>query len=309
MTKPLFTVIIPAYNRQNFLKHSIESVLNQSFSSFELLIVDDGSTDQSSEVIKFYVAQDHRVRYLYQENKERGVARNLGIRSASGKWICFLDSDDVFLRSHLETLAEAIYSEASVGILATRFCYFMDGVDIKAPIAKMAAGLISKFHLLEGNYFGVNVCIRNVPDLIPFREEREYSSMEDWIFILENHANFGLRLLDAVTVKMREHPGRSMQNHAHVILQRQAASDFIIQTYQLTPCENRYLRAHTYFFCSVHSNLQRDSRSALNFLYYALSLGYPVSKGITHFLRIVLAPILFSGFFISVSMRCRVRKP
>jgi glycosyltransferase involved in cell wall biosynthesis len=104
----LFSVIIPTYNRANLISLSIESVLNQTFSNWELIVVDDGSTDNTREIVHRYVQYEPRIKYIYQENAERCVARNNGIKNASGEYICFLDSDDYYLNNRLELLAKTI---------------------------------------------------------------------------------------------------------------------------------------------------------------------------------------------------------
>jgi glycosyltransferase involved in cell wall biosynthesis len=103
---PWFSVILPTYNRADWLGQAIQSVLNQSFGDYELIIVDDGSTDNTKEVVKAII--DPRIKYYYQENKERSAARNAGIIQATGEYICFLDSDDIYLPWHLEVLDKTI---------------------------------------------------------------------------------------------------------------------------------------------------------------------------------------------------------
>ena len=85
------------------ISSAIESVVNQSFTNWELIVVDDGSTDNTKEIIDSYNKADKRIKYFYQENSERSVARNNGISKAKGDWICFLDSDDLYHNNHLET--------------------------------------------------------------------------------------------------------------------------------------------------------------------------------------------------------------
>ncbi len=101
-----FSVIIPTYNRANLLDKAIESILNQSFSDWELIIVDDGSTDNTKEVVEKY--PDDRIKYIYQSNAERSIARNNGISHSKGKYICFLDSDDKFTSNRLGELYNSI---------------------------------------------------------------------------------------------------------------------------------------------------------------------------------------------------------
>jgi glycosyltransferase involved in cell wall biosynthesis len=100
---PTISVIIPTYNRARLLPRAIESVLKQTFTDFELIIVDDGSTDNTKEVINSYIKKDNRITYVYQENSG-GPAKpkNTGIKIAKGEYIAFLDSDDEWLPSKLE---------------------------------------------------------------------------------------------------------------------------------------------------------------------------------------------------------------
>ena len=99
---------MPTYNRANFLPKAIESVLAQTCKDWELIIVDDGSTDNTKELLGKFVKEDERIKYIYQENAERSAARNNGINHAQGDFICFLDSDDVYHSTHLQNFVELI---------------------------------------------------------------------------------------------------------------------------------------------------------------------------------------------------------
>lgn len=97
----LVSVIMPSYNTANFIEESINSVLNQTHQNFELIIVDDCSTDNTDEVVA--QIKDERIRYIKNEkNSGAAVSRNRALREAKGKWIAFLDSDDVWLPEKLE---------------------------------------------------------------------------------------------------------------------------------------------------------------------------------------------------------------
>ncbi|HXH20121.1 MAG TPA: glycosyltransferase family A protein [Chitinophagales bacterium] len=106
---PFFSVIIPTYNRGHMLRRPVESVINQTFASWELIIVDDGSTDNTRQVVESFA--DPRIRYIYQPNQERSAARNTGIKNSKGQYICFLDSDDYYLPAHLESFYKKITAE------------------------------------------------------------------------------------------------------------------------------------------------------------------------------------------------------
>lgn len=102
---PFFSIIIATYNREKYINIAIESVIKQTVTDWELIIVDDGSTDRTRQIISPYL-QDKRIKYIYQENQERSVARNTGISSSSGEYICFLDSDDYYLPHHLQAFVD-----------------------------------------------------------------------------------------------------------------------------------------------------------------------------------------------------------
>lgn len=114
------SAIIPAYNRADFLPRSIESVLNQSLSDLELIVVDDGSTDNTKAVVEEFARKDNRVKYFWQPNFGGPAGpRNTGIKHASGKYVAFLDSDDEWLATKLEEQVRLFEnSQANTGLVA-----------------------------------------------------------------------------------------------------------------------------------------------------------------------------------------------
>lgn len=112
---PFFSIVIPVYNTQDYLTECLESVVNQTFSDFEVLIVDDGSTDNSFDIIQSYAIIDSRIRVIHQENQGLFRARLTGIRNAVGKYYIGLDSDDYITIDCLKKVYEAIaYSQADI---------------------------------------------------------------------------------------------------------------------------------------------------------------------------------------------------
>lgn len=103
---PAVSIIIPIYNTEQYLADCLESVLAQTFADFEAIVVDDGSTDGSAEIIRKYANRDSRFVSVHQENKGLSDARNAGIDIARGNWITFVDSDDVIQPQFLETLLD-----------------------------------------------------------------------------------------------------------------------------------------------------------------------------------------------------------
>jgi glycosyltransferase involved in cell wall biosynthesis len=111
-------VIVPSFNRAYYLQDTIQSVLKQRFSNWQLIVIDDGSTDNTKDVVEGFT--DTRIKYVYQQNAERSAARNNGIAHAQAEWLCFLDSDDAFLQEHLQVLARFIEDKKPApGLIAT----------------------------------------------------------------------------------------------------------------------------------------------------------------------------------------------
>ncbi len=117
--KVFFSIIIPTYNRSGVLSKAIESIIVQQCEAWELIIVDDGSTDDTKKIVQEFLEEDSRIRYVFQENQERSAARNKGIKHANGDWICFLDSDDVYLTNHLEILRQNILANSEFFFFST----------------------------------------------------------------------------------------------------------------------------------------------------------------------------------------------
>ncbi|NLN05510.1 MAG: glycosyltransferase [Clostridiaceae bacterium] len=120
MNRELVSVIVPVYNTEKYLKKCIDSILNQTYKDIELILVDDGSTDKSLEILREYEKQDNRVVVITQENKGVSEARNTGLEAATGRYIGFFDSDDYIslnMIEHLVGILEDGYDFASCGWL------------------------------------------------------------------------------------------------------------------------------------------------------------------------------------------------
>ncbi|SNB11619.1 Glycosyl transferase, group 2 family protein [Flavobacterium psychrophilum] len=99
---PFFSIIIPLYNKENYIEYTLKSVLNQSFIDFEIIIVNDGSTDNSEQIV--FQFNDKRIHYFHKKNEGVSIARNFGIEQAKSDFICFLDADDFWYENYLEIM-------------------------------------------------------------------------------------------------------------------------------------------------------------------------------------------------------------
>jgi glycosyltransferase involved in cell wall biosynthesis len=120
---PLVSVVIPTYNRASFVSEAIESVLDQTFSDYEIIVVDDGSTDNTHEILEQY---RDKIQYIYQENEGVSAARNTGIKNSTGLWLAFLDSDDKWMPEYLATQMEGIRRSPEISMQTTD-CYTIGG--------------------------------------------------------------------------------------------------------------------------------------------------------------------------------------
>ena len=114
MKEPLVSVIIPNYNYAQYLPCALDSVLAQTYSNFEIIVVDDGSQDNSREVLNSY---GKTARFISQENQGVSEARNRGVRESSGEWVAFLDADDIWLPTKLEKQIHRILAEPELGLV------------------------------------------------------------------------------------------------------------------------------------------------------------------------------------------------
>src|SRR5690554_5037323 len=112
-----FSIIIPIYNTSVYLNNCVGSIVSQSFGDFELILVDDGSTDDSLSLCRSWQQKDDRIQVYNQENKGQGSARNLGLKKAKGKYILFIDSDDAIAEDTLELNYKILKNEPDIDCL------------------------------------------------------------------------------------------------------------------------------------------------------------------------------------------------
>lgn len=197
MNNPYFSIIIPAYNRAAILPSTISSVINQTFTDWELIIIDDGSKDNTREVVNDF--KDPRINYFYQQNAERSAARNNGIRQANGKYICFLDSDDWYEPTHLETLDNEIKQKGfPVALFFTNSFFYQKGEKQIMEIPDLKSDPMC--YLLLHPVIPARVCVhRNI--LSEFRFREDIVIVEDqvlWVTIANKYPVFHIPIYSVV---------------------------------------------------------------------------------------------------------------
>ncbi len=143
--KPLVSIIIPTYNVGKYIDQTLESIFNQDFTDYEIIVVDDGSTDATQSVLESF---KNRISYCYQENRGPAAARNVGIKMAKGKYIAFQDGDDLWPKSKLKLQMELMESYTDVGLLSGDMQRFSEGhVKVSSMFKKYG---------FDRNFFGDN---------------------------------------------------------------------------------------------------------------------------------------------------------
>lgn len=152
LIKPKISIIMPAYNAENYIEKSIKSILNQTFNDWELIIIDDGSSDRTAEICKKYRRLDNRIIYLFQENLKQATARNNGLKFAKSDIIAFLDSDDLWLPNKLELTI--FYFDLNKFDLIFTDSYFGNDDEIKI------GSNLKKMNVIDSEYFGKKAIVQ-----------------------------------------------------------------------------------------------------------------------------------------------------
>lgn len=191
--EPLVSVIIPVFNGARFLGEAIESILAQTYRNFEVVVVDDGSTDGTREVADAYPL----IRYVSQEHRGTAAARNCGVRSSTGEFIAFLDADDLWMPDKLSLQMQAFAAEPNLAIVSGLVEQFV------------TPGLEGRYQVPEApqeGYSTVAMVIRRkvLAELGGFREETQTAETIAW-FVKLAEQNIPMRVLAHVVARRRIH--------------------------------------------------------------------------------------------------------
>jgi len=272
----LFSIIIPTYNRADFLLPALQSVQTQTYKDFEVVVVDDGSTDKTKELIANLAKGDNRIKYIYQQNAERGAARNNGFKNASGDFVVFFDSDDEMDKNYLKLLYNQIHQNQSSNFYAAKYNYIDGEKIIKGPLHAYKQGLNDINVVLTGNPFCCNVCVkRSNPALRLFNEDRKLATMEDWMFLVENLQHDKIFIIDAIGLNMSQHDNRSMQQNQFLIERRLLACETLLDKLSLSIKQQKTMKAYSFYFCGIHAYLDLNRPQAMQFIKKAIAIAGP----------------------------------
>lgn len=219
--QPTFTIIIPTYNQASYLGQALDSLIAQTEPDWEAIVVNDGSTDSTAEVMQSYAAQDSRIRIFDKQNGGTGSALNVGLRQAKGKWICWLSSDDLFDSRKLEIHRQYIAAEPQTSFFHTHF-YLLneENHQIESPPLwrELPEREWQSIEILRSTYIhGISICIKREAMEVTgeFNERLRYGQDYDmWLRLL---VRYPATFIPERTCIQRTHPGQTTHSFSEAL--------------------------------------------------------------------------------------------
>lgn len=223
---PKVSIIMPTYNKGNIIREAIEPILTQTFTDFELIIVNDGSTDNTGKVVKEY--NDSRIRYFEKENRGPASARNLGLRHASGIYIGYCDDDDIYYPDHLEILSGYLDVNLDIGLV------YADSLWIREDKEPFAVPLMEfDKQELERNNFITILSVLHRKECIEkaglFDENIVVADLEDWDLWLRISDFYKFAYVKKVLGELRINENDHCRYYEYIINKR---LDYLWQRYK-----------------------------------------------------------------------------
>ncbi len=264
----LFSIVIPTYNRAGFIGKAIQSVLAQTYPHYEIIVVDDGSTDHTNEVVQGLA--DDRIRYYKKENGERAAARNYGTLRATGNYITFLDSDDILYPSYLQNAVESIGRYQQPPFLHLAYEVTNEQLQPKVKINTLASDDISIF--IKGNPLScMGVFLKQeIARTFLFTEDRNLAGSEDWELWIRVAANVGIKTDNRISAALIDHDSRSVQQYKEEkLVQRKELA--LLYAFQDTAVQRKFgsvwrkITSYWDSYIALHLVLSRKYASGFRF--------------------------------------------
>ncbi len=274
---PFFTVIIPTYNRADLISATLTSLQNQSYEGYEIIIVDDGSTDDTNLVVQPFL--NDRTRYVKKENSERAASRNFGAQLAKGDYVNFFDSDDIALPNHLTEASKIVQQHQKPEWFHLGYAW-----------ATLEKKIFKEVNAFEGDtlnpiiHFGNPLSCNGVfirKDIIlsnPFNEDRDLSASEDYELWLRLSSRYPLFFSNEITSLVIDHESRSvrktnldkLKKRVNLLLYYLQKDQQVIQYYGKKIDE---IRADLLSYISLHIAHERKHKAkSLQYLLRSLSI-------------------------------------
>ena len=209
MSEVFFSIVVPTYNRAKLLPMTLESLLNQQFKNYEIIVVDDGSTDNTEEIMQEWIKKG--VIYHKKKNEERAAARNAGVKIAKGQYINFFDSDDLAYSNHLQTAYDFIKENNNPEIFHLAYDYKTPEGVLERQVNNFTGENLNE-RLIHGNILSCDgVFLRkDIIEKHPFVEDRVLAASEDYELWLRLAALYPILYSNTITSTIINHEARSV---------------------------------------------------------------------------------------------------
>jgi glycosyltransferase involved in cell wall biosynthesis len=217
---PTVSVVIPTYNRSDYILEAIESVRTQTYRDFEIIVVDDGSRDDTRELLSGLI-DEKTIRYVYQDNRSKSAARNHGVRLAEGKYIAFLDSDDLFTPTKLAKQVAFLDKHPEIGFVHSWYSKFDDaGNHLGTRDTSRFSGWVYPDILLSWSVLMAVPCMMMPVEVLAavggFDEKQHWGEdLDIWRRITRRYP---IDLIPEALTKVRVHPGNLSKSSAKPIV-------------------------------------------------------------------------------------------
>lgn len=273
----LFSIVIPTYNRASLITKTVLSLLEQEYQNFEVIIVDDGSTDDTEEVIKNI--DTSKVSYHKIKNSERGFARNFGAKLSKGDYINFFDSDDLALPNHLSTANKTILDKDFPELFHLNYRMMNSNSELQKN--NVGDALFANEILINGNVLSCNGVFlkKEIALKFPFNESRKLSVSEDWDLWLRLSARYKIHMIPEVTSFIVNHEERSVMtfnegkllDRMQELLASIGGDEVFVETY---PTAVKKIKAHMLSYMALHAILNKDKSTSYKYLKLAVKASY-----------------------------------
>ena len=264
----MFSVIIPIYNCENYLKECLDSVLNQTNPDWECICINDGSSDRSGEIADSYAAQDTRFQVVHKPNGGEGSARNAGLEVCIGEWVYFLDSDDVLNRRTLEICQHAITNNPNAELISVGMTPFADGILPKwkddEPISWLNIDISQKIY---SRTFGIHVWTTAYrKSMIQNMRFSNLKVAADRVFVIEAlDSATNVVLCNYIGYGYRTRPGS-------IVNSKMTPEKFLADLHHRMICLNYFVDSAKNYDKALFQRFQKDFTEYMSYCFFKMSM-------------------------------------
>ncbi len=284
--EPFFSVVIPTYNRGHMILKTLDSVFSQTYSRYEIIVVDDCSTDETAAILEPHIRAS-RIRFIkHDRNSERAAARNTGMEKASGDFLTFLDSDDFMYSNNLADAAEFVRTHPQTKFFHN--LYHLVDPDKRVIFEYDFPALTDRWRAItNGNFLScVGVFIhREIYSRYRFDVNPILTASEDWEFWIRVLADYEVGRVDKINTAVVHHAGRSIKHLDFEQLRQRMA--YIVEKVRNDPHLNSVYRSYltrleigSLIYMSTVANASRDHAAALRCLLSAAAKNFRVAASL-----------------------------